>query len=150
MHTEFSSVLLRRQVARYSLGAQHAPRSPLHATEMEKRPRTEDSLATNLRYLMKLRGWTEEEVSRRTRGRVSQKTINNILHKRYRVKSDTADDIAEAFGLAGWLLIMPNLVRDIESGGTIAKLIESYLDSSDEGKRLILNLAEREAKTRTG
>lgn len=111
---------------------------------MTLRPRTEATLAANLRWLMNKAGWTEKEIEQRSG--VSQKTINNVLHARYRTKVETVEQLAAAFNLDGWQMILPNLVHDIESGTSIAKLLNAYLQSSAEGQSVVLKIAEREAK----
>lgn len=141
---EFGSVMAHSLVARYLDYKSPATSSLPHATEMGARPRTEETLAVNLRFLMSLHGWSEPELARRSG--VAQKTINNILHKVYRAKIETADQLAKAFGLEGWHLILPNLIQDIQSGSTITRLIAAYLESPEDGQKIILGIAEREAQ----
>lgn len=111
---------------------------------MTKRPRTETTLARNLAYLLRKAGWSEAELSRRSG--VAQKTVNNAMHGVYQTKVESVELMAKPFGLQGWNLIHPNMIRDIESGTSVAKLLQAFSESSDEGKTLILSLAEREAK----
>lgn len=109
-----------------------------------QRPKTQETLARNLRHLMNLREWTEQDVA--DHSGVSQKTVNNCLNKNYKSKVETVDQIASAFGLDGWHLILPNLVQDLESGGRLAKLITDWSDSSNDGRDAIQGLAARESK----
>lgn len=109
-----------------------------------KRPKTEETLAKNLRYLMNKRGWTEEETAKQSG--VSQKTVNNALNQTYKAKIETAEQLAAAFKLEGWHLIMPSLIRDLESGGSLSSLMANWTDADDEGKKFIEDMAEREAK----
>lgn len=110
---------------------------------MTKRPRTEETLAKNLRFLMKLRGWSEGDAARESG--VSQKTVNNMLNQVYRAKVDTVDQLAAAFGLVGWQLLIPNLPQDLEAGGSLSSLIQHWADSSAEGREAVERLANREA-----
>ena len=110
---------------------------------MEKKS-TRHNLAENLRYLMIRGGLTEKALE--TKCGVAQKTINNALNGRVGSSVDTVDKLAACFGLNGWQLISPTLVRDIESGGTIAKLVSNYLLASVEGQTHIVRIAEREAE----
>lgn len=107
------------------------------------RPRTEETIAKNLRRLMDMRGWSEEATAKAAG--VSQKTINNTLNKNYRPKVETVDQIANAFGLKGWHLMIPDLCQDLEAGGRLAALIEHWGEASTDGKTAIENLAGREA-----
>lgn len=144
---EFGSTMAHSLVARYLESKSPATRVLAQPTEMGPRPRTEETLATNLRFLLKLKGWTESELARQSG--VAQKTINNILHKVYRAKIETADQLAKPFNLEGWHLIHPSLINDIHAGGTISRLIEAYLHSAEEGQRIILGIAEREAQRKS-
>jgi transcriptional regulator with XRE-family HTH domain len=114
---------------------------------MDERLSTQDVLARNLKYLMAQRGWNQVETARRAR--VDQKTISNILAARKKAKIDIVDSIAKAFGLNGWQLILPRLIDDISGETSIAKVYEKFLQSSAEGKRHILSVAEREADYNT-
>lgn len=116
----------------------------------KKRPRTEQNLARNLRYLMDRHGWKEAETAKRAG--VSQKTINNALNQVYRLKTDTADQIASAFKLGGWDIIKPDLVEDIESGRfeVYKELAANFAATDDEGRKFIAGIAQREADRKRG
>ena len=92
---------------------------------------------------MNLRGWTELELAKRCG--LGKKTINNLVNERHPPNIETTDAIARAFGLWGWQLLMPSLPKDLESDGTLGRLITAYKDSSAEGPKIILQIAEREA-----
>lgn len=104
-----------------------------------------ETLARNLQFLMDLHGYTEAVVAKRAD--VSQKSVNNLLHQRHPPNLEVVDKVAGAFGLNLWQIILPNLPRDVtREGGTLAKLVDSYLEANNEGQKLVLQLAEREAK----
>lgn len=88
----------------------------------------------------------QSELSRRSG--VSQKSISNILNpETAQVPSiETAEKLAKPFGLEGWHLIMPNLPEDLISSPSIEKLFTSYISSSEEGRKMIDAVAQREAE----
>ena len=110
------------------------------------RPTTRESFVRNLRYLMSMADMSQAELSRRSK--VSQKTISNILSsEKNQVPSiETADMLAKPFGLEGWHLIMPNLPEDLISSTSVERLLTSYVSSSEEGRKVIDSIAEREAE----
>lgn len=110
------------------------------------RPRTETTLSRNLKYLLRVKGWSEAELARLAK--VSQKTVNNAVNGVYRTKVESCEAMAKPFGLTGWLLIHPNLIGSPDGGGTLTRLIDAYLTSPAEGQKLILGIAEREAQYR--
>jgi len=108
---------------------------------------TERYIAANLRALMKLAGHSERDLEKLSG--VAQKTINNVLNARGEAKIPTVEKLAAAYGLSGWQLLMKSLGRDAKNPGTtIGHLVEAYLSSNEEGQKLILGIAEREAKYR--
>lgn len=110
------------------------------------RARTTESLARNLRYLMDKKGWSYAQLSEKTAGEVSAKTIGNMLNQVGSPRIDNVDAVARAFGLTGWHLIMPDLLTDLENGTSIARLVEAYVHSSADGRRHIERVADREAE----
>lgn len=127
----------------YLIRAQPATCAREYVTRVNKRPLPRETLAANLKMLLAKTGWSEAELERRSG--VSQKTINNLIHERHPPNLETVDQVAAAFKLNCWHLIMPNLEADIASGGTVSKLVDAYLQSSAEGRAIVLRLAEREA-----
>lgn len=111
---------------------------------MTNRPSTRENLARNLRYLLDSRDWTEKDLA--IKSGVAQKTVNNALHQRTATSIDNADRMGRAFGLDGWQMIKPGLIREIEAGGAIDQVVSLYLESGSEGQEMILRIAEREAK----
>lgn len=109
------------------------------------RPAPRESLARNLKALMKRAGYSQEEVARRTRGQVKQKTISNMLDPAsHSPKLESIDAVAAVFGLTSWHLILPNLPQDLERCKSLAKLVEHYMDSPPDGQDFIEQAAERE------
>lgn len=107
---------------------------------------TRHTLAGNLKVLMDTKGWTQTQTA--TKSGVSQRTVSNMLDPDGPSPSlDKVEQIAAAFGLNGWHLIMPNLEEDLLNGSSItSKLLQSLESSSAEGRMHILRVAEREAE----
>lgn len=106
---------------------------------------TERYIAKNLRLLMDLADHSERDVERLSG--VAQKTVNNILHARGEAKIPTVEKIAAVYGLNLWQILLPGLESDIrKAGGTLSQLVKSYLNSNEDGQKIILGIAEREAK----
>ena len=111
---------------------------------MANRPMPKEVLSRNLGFLMNLRGWTQAETAKRAH--VDQKVISYVLRQAKTPGLDVVDKIAAAFGLNLWHLIMPNLPEDITSPTSIKDIYEDFFASDQEGKRLIAQLAHREAE----
>lgn len=110
-----------------------------------KRPSTRDTLATNLRTLMTIRGWNQVELAEKSG--VSQTMISSIRRAESGCSVETADALAHAFGLTGWHLLMPGLTEDLLKSKAVQKLLESYIDASPEGRAFIdAAMALREAQ----
>jgi transcriptional regulator with XRE-family HTH domain len=111
---------------------------------MNKRPHPKATLATNLRHLMDLRGYSEAALARISD--VSQKGINKILNQKGSATLDTLDKLAAAFGLNSWHLLMPDLPEELLSSKSLEKLYSSYRKAGPEGRKYIDHVAEREAE----
>lgn len=131
-------------VTHYYAGAQPITRTQYYAAGMNRTKKTIGYLATNTRFLMQRKGWNQEQLAKKAG--VAQKTVSNVLNGIYDTKVETAEAIGRAFGLTGWHMISPYLIRDMEGGGSITKLVDNYMLASDEGQQLVMQIAEREAK----
>lgn len=125
------------------------PASIPYAEDMPaQRQKPRESLSINLRHLMATREWNQVQLAKRSG--VNQKTISNILNGRNTPTLDILDQIAAAFGLNVWHLILPDLPADLVNGGTIERLFENFIASGEKGREYINHVAEREAKYKTG
>ena len=116
---------------------------------MANRPHTTESIARNLRVLMKNHGYASEKALEKDSG-VAQKTINNILNGVSSPTIETVEKLARPFGLTGWHLIMPNLPEALIDTPSMRNLFVSFIDSSAEGRSHIEQTAAREAKYAKG
>ena len=108
---------------------------------------TIQTLSINLKHLMLMYGYTQEQLVKRSG--VSRRTIGSALKGENATSIEKAEKLANAFGLEGWHLIMPNLPRDIEETKHLSDLVKNYIASSNDGKEMIERVAEREAKYST-
>lgn len=106
--------------------------------------KTAEYLARNLAHLMEITGWSAKEVSKRSG--VSPRMVSYMLTMERVASIEIAEDVARAFNLEGWHMIMPNLPADLEQSKALRKLVDDYIESSDDGKEMIARIAEREAK----
>lgn len=104
---------------------------------------TQRNLINNLVTLMDARGWTAKELSEASG--VSKRMVAYIVSGERAPSISIADDLAKAFGLEGWHLIMPNLTRDILTSSAFSELLKNYTQATDEGRDLINKIADREA-----
>lgn len=106
------------------------------------RPRTRDILARNLRALLDRHEMSEKALS--LSSGVSQSQINNILNVRTSCSIETAEALANVFGLTGWHLLLHNLPDDLLSSTAPARLVDSYLRMNGEGREIIDAIVRRE------
>lgn len=107
------------------------------------RPRTRDILARNLRALMAAHDMTERALAQASG--VSQGQINNILNVRTSCSIETAEALAQVFGLTGWHLLLHGLTEDLLSSPTISRMVDGYIRMNGEGRALIDAMIRREA-----
>lgn len=103
-------------------------------------------LAVNLAALMKSRGWSRRELSRQTKGEVSDRYIGMLLKGQYNATIEVLDILARAFGLHGWEIVVPGLPADPDAAKHVSNLVESYLVADTEGRAYVEHVAEREAR----
>jgi transcriptional regulator with XRE-family HTH domain len=110
----------------------------------KKRPRTMETLARNLNFLMDKYGYSEKEMERRSG--VSAKTINNMRNAKHTATVENAEKVAQVFGLDGWQILIAGLTLDLmERNSKLKTTIENYAAADSEGRESIERVAEREA-----
>lgn len=106
------------------------------------RPESIETIRQNIRNLMDAMDWKPVDVARHCN--TDARTITYILAGDRGCTIETADDIATAFGLPGWCLLIPGLQVDISK--RLPALVRSYQASRPEGRDYIDGVAERESK----
>lgn len=66
-------------------------------------------LAQNLKALMKTKGGPNSQIALGKKSGVAQATIGRILKQETAASIETVDQLARAFGLEGWQLMVPGM-----------------------------------------
>lgn len=111
--------------------------------DMKKRTSTPETLASNIREMMRATGMTKADVAKKSG--VSERMIGYILSKERSPTVDVAEALGRAFGLSGWQMIMPDLPVQLAKNGLLERLVKNYSSISEEGREYINRVAEREA-----
>ena len=115
---------------------------------MKRRPDPKKILADNIRMLLHEAKTMDTDKLLRKSG-VSPRGLGYILAMERSSKIDTVDDIARAFNLPVWQMLMPNLKEFLKSNGQLDIIIDDYIKSSDEGKGNIYRIAQMESRYAT-
>lgn len=102
-------------------------------------------LSENLKALLKSRGWSARELSRQTNGDVSDRYIGMILNCEYNASVEVLDQLAKAFRLQGWQLMVPGVPADQGAASHFNMVVTSYLTADEDSRSYIEHVAEREA-----
>lgn len=117
---------------------------------MGKRPTTRETIATNLRMLMRNSDPPLSQHELAKKAGVSQKSVSNMLDpSRPGVSAGTLDKlerVAGAFGLTAWHLLIPTLPQDIRECHRIGELVADYIVTPQSSREIIYHTAERERK----
>lgn len=111
--------------------------------DMKDRPKTRDTLANNLRALMRATKTTKDDLAKRSG--ISERMIAYILAKERVATIDVTEALGKPFGLTGWQMMIPNLPVELARSGRLTTLVENYI-ASDTGREYIDHVAEQEAK----
>jgi transcriptional regulator with XRE-family HTH domain len=109
-----------------------------------KRPRTHDSVASNLRRLLALRDWSQVKLSHESG--ISQTHISAILRGESSATVEVAAALAKPFGLNGWHLLIPNLPDELLTSPSLSNLLNAYIDANQAGRDFLDAAAQREIK----
>jgi transcriptional regulator with XRE-family HTH domain len=112
-----------------------------------KRPSTAETVVKNIKMLLDESGWKVPQLSKISG--VPKRTIYSILSMDRVPGIDTTDDIARAFGLTGWHLLMPDLHYELAKSGKLAVLIDDFFKSSQTTQDYIADVLKRERKDGT-
>lgn len=107
------------------------------------RPKTTETLARNLNFLMAKYDYSERDIEKRSG--VSAKTVNNMRNAKHTGTIQNADKIAAVFGLDGWQLIIPGLPESLLESPALRNTVENNAAVDPDGRAAIQRVAEREA-----
>lgn len=118
---------------------------PFYRGGMAKpRPRTRDVFARNLSWLLHERQWSQRDLAQRSG--VSQRQISNIVTGKMAPTIETADALAEAFGLPGWILLNADMPTDLLETPSLRKLVAGWIKASDEDRAYLDRVSAQAAK----
>lgn len=106
------------------------------------------ALADNVKRLMADRGDTQASLAKRAG--ISQRAVGDLMtygkghFKNPTVK--TVDNLAEAFDLPAWMLLLPGLPLELLKGQRLTKLIENYVEAPEPGRATVDRIAESEVR----
>jgi transcriptional regulator with XRE-family HTH domain len=103
------------------------------------------ALALNVSRLMEHHGFTQEGMAKKTG--VSQRSISNLISidSPHSPKLKTIEDVAQAFNLQTWHLLLPDAPIDMLLNSSIEKVVSNYASASQEGRDMINRVSDREA-----
>lgn len=106
----------------------------------------DEALAHNLNRLMDFNKHNQMDVARLSG--VSQKNISNIINKRAKmgVSLGLIGQIASAYKISTWHLLIPNCPDELLLNRSIEKLVENYANSDDIGRNATLSVSEIRAQ----
>lgn len=104
---------------------------------------TREIISSNLQLLLNGREWKPRKLAKQSG--VAQTTIAKTIRLESAPTADTIERLTDTFGLPAWQLLLPYFVGDLASSEGLAKLVEHYLKSSQEGRKYINRIAEKEA-----
>lgn len=109
-------------------------------------PNIEKVLASNLKRLMKARGWSARELSRRSKGEISDRYVGMLRQGQSSATLNIIEVLAEALEVDPWQLLVPNLDPLPERAQRLSALVEHYNATPDDGRFHIERVAERESE----
>ena len=105
------------------------------------RPSAREVLRQYLVRVIEVNDWSQTEAEKHLG--IAQKTVSNLTRGIYDPKLSTGETVARNLGYELW-----QILAGATGDPNIGTLIQHYLNSSPEGKEMILRTAEREAKLR--
>lgn len=91
-------------------------------------------VAKNTATLMKLKGWNQSELGRRST--VSQRHISDLLRGYSDCTTEVIVQLAGAFGIAPWVLMIEDLPAEVLESQRLRILVETYIQNP-AGRKLI-------------
>lgn len=111
------------------------------------RKNVSETLIKNLRVLMDDRGWKPKKLSEKSG--VSPRMVAYILKGERVCSIEIAEQLANAFGLQGWELLINDMPEHLLKSKKLEKLYKNYAKATMEAQEYIDHIAEREAQYST-
>jgi transcriptional regulator with XRE-family HTH domain len=112
----------------------------------DKRPLPRHILAQNLKALKAKSGLSAPEIARRSKPPVDRKTVTNYLRGETDPRPDKVEAIAKGFGLTSAALMSASFNPEMADDQNLPKLLELYRFANEDGRNLILRVAEAAPK----
>lgn len=112
-----------------------------------ERKNVSETLIKNLRVLMDDRGWKPKKLSEKSG--VSPRMVAYILKGERVCSIEIAEQLANAFGLKGWHLLIEGVPEHLLKTKKLEKLYQNYAKTTTEVQEYIDHIAEREAQYST-
>lgn len=103
----------------------------------------QETMIINLKMLMERTKMTTKQIA--LKSGISSRMIDYILSGERGATIETAEKIANVFGLTGWQLIMPSLPYDVAKSGALDQLIKDFSHCETVSQKYISSVAQREA-----
>jgi len=97
---------------------------PPYRSAMAEKQAIRAVLAANLIALMTKRGWTQQQLE--AKSGVSQRHISSLRRGTAGCTTEILDSIGSAFGIPGWILLVPDLPVEVLDSPEVPLLIERY------------------------
>lgn len=82
-------------------------------------------LAANLIALMAKRGWTQQQLE--AKSGISQRHISSLRRETADCTTEIIDSLGAAFGIPGWLLLVPDIPIEVLDSPEVPLLVERYI-----------------------
>lgn len=109
-----------------------------------ERPATRETVARNLKALLRIREWSQAELARQAG--LPTRTVNSVVNMEGACTVETAEKLAAPFGLHGWHLLIPDLPDDLVNSPSLSALVESYATLNHNSRELLNDLAAKLAE----
>lgn len=104
-----------------------------------KNPLVRHLVAQNVRHYLLANEWSESELARRSG--VSQKQVNNIVRERFGCTVEALFEIARAFHLPAYQLLIPGISESDALSTELDRIIVTYLNGSPRKRAKISDAA---------
>jgi transcriptional regulator with XRE-family HTH domain len=98
---------------------------PPYRSEMTAKKAIRAVLAANLIALMSRRGWTQQQLE--SKSGISQRHISSLRRETADCTTEILDSLGAAFGIPGWLLLVPDMPIEVLDSPEVPLLVERYV-----------------------
>lgn len=107
------------------IDAHNKSKTPPYRSPMAGKKAIRAVLAANLIALMDKRGWTQKQLE--AKSGVSQRHISSLRRGTADCTTEILDALGTAFGIEGWLLLVPGLPVEMLDSPEVPMLVQRYI-----------------------